>query len=145
MQRSFSQDIELGVVREAWRDGYAAVAAFIARDPDNETFIYRKFDQLSARNLLYLQSELIDLEKRLEEYDRETAKSGDMELKQSARKWETFTKNAIIQDEERKRMELVKDIRAKVKEYRTSVEESDVIDEKVDSLQMKLCYSRAKS
>lgn len=36
------------------RNGFPAVAAWIARDLDNETFIFRKFDELTARNLLHL-------------------------------------------------------------------------------------------
>lgn len=117
MQQPSSADIELGALPAVDRDGYRAVAAWIARDPDNETFIYRRFDQLSARNLLYLQSELLALERRLEQLDAETAKSADMELKDSARRWEIFSKNAENRVEERDRMNLVFEIRAKIKEY----------------------------
>jgi hypothetical protein len=120
MQQPSSADIELGALPAVDRDGYRAVAAWIARDPDNETFIYRRFDQLSARNLLYLQSELLALERRLEQLDTETAKSADMELKDSARRWEIFSKNAENRVEERARMDLVFEIRAKIKEYRKS-------------------------
>ena len=120
MQQSPFTDIELGTLRVVDRDGYRAVAAWIARDPDNETFIYRRFDQLSARNLLYLQSELLALEKRLERLDAETAKGADMDLKDSARRWEIFSKNAEDQVDERDRMNIVFEIRAKIKEYRKS-------------------------
>jgi len=120
MQQSSSADIELGALPAEDRDGYRAVAAWIARDPDNETFIYRRFDQLSARNLLYLQSELLALEKRLEKLDDETARSADMELKDSARRWEVFARNAETRAEERTRMDIVVEIRAKIKEYRKS-------------------------
>ena len=51
-------------------EGYAAVAAWIALDPDSETFVFRKFDRLAARNLLYLQSELLAVEKDLDRLDR---------------------------------------------------------------------------
>ena len=34
--------------------GYASLATEIARDKDKSTHIYRYFDKLSARNLLYL-------------------------------------------------------------------------------------------
>lgn len=111
-------DVEVGQSAEARRDGYPAVAAWMARDPDNETFIYRKFDRLSARNLLNLQSELIYLELKLESFDNETWTSGDQDLKQSARKWETFVKNAEVREEEKKRMELNREIRIKLREYR---------------------------
>ena len=111
-------DVEIGQPPEARRDGYPAVAAWMARDPDNETFIYRKFDKLSARNLLNLQSELIYLEWKLENLDNETWTSGDQVLKQSARKWETFVKNAAVREEEKRRMELNIEIKIKLREYR---------------------------
>jgi hypothetical protein len=44
------------------RDGYPALADFIAQDPDHETFVFRRFKGLSARNILNLQGELIALE-----------------------------------------------------------------------------------
>ncbi|RYP21279.1 hypothetical protein DL765_002328 [Monosporascus sp. GIB2] len=60
-------DLELGHIR----DGYPALAAWIGKDPDNETFVFRKFDRLSARNLLHLQCQLIQLEDEIDELDDE--------------------------------------------------------------------------
>jgi hypothetical protein len=111
-------DTESGRLPEAWRDGYPAVAAWMTRDSDNESFIYRKFDKLSARNLLNLQSELIDLEWKLEKFDAEARNCEDLVLKQSTRKWESFVKNAAEREQEGKRIELNKEIRAKLREYR---------------------------
>ena len=57
-------DIELALPH-AWRlAGYSSFAQFIAADAD--AAIYRKYERLSTRNLLYLQSELRDLEGQLE-------------------------------------------------------------------------------
>jgi hypothetical protein len=67
---------------------------------------------------LNLQSELIDLESKLEKFDAEARTSEDQVLKQSTRKWETFVKNAAEREQEGKRMELNKEIRAKLREYR---------------------------
>jgi hypothetical protein len=58
-------DVELAQPRPAPQppkhlSGYPSFAAFISQDPD--AAIYRKFERLSARNLLYLQSELHHLE-----------------------------------------------------------------------------------
>ena len=53
-------------------DGYPPFAQFIATDGD--AAIYRRYKQLSARNLLYLQSELFELEEKLQQLDREDAK-----------------------------------------------------------------------
>jgi hypothetical protein len=103
------------------RDGYPALSAWIARDPDNESFIFRKFDKLAARNLLHLQSRVIALEDELEKLDAETRGSRDLDLKQSNRRWETFTKNALDPDradKEGKRMKLYGEIQVKIKEYR---------------------------
>jgi hypothetical protein len=42
--------------------GYPRFAAYIAHDEDRSTTIYRRFQRLAARNLLYLESELAELE-----------------------------------------------------------------------------------
>lgn len=47
------------------------MARWIAQDQDNEPYIFRKFDELSARNLLHLQSEVLELERNLKELDEE--------------------------------------------------------------------------
>ena len=116
-----SPDIELAIPRapRAPRDGYPALAAWIAHDPDNESYVFRKFDRLSARNLLYLQSQLIALEGTLDRLDEETQESQDMELRLSAQRWETFEKNAEDPNRpESPRMELTKVLQKKIKEYR---------------------------
>lgn len=107
------QDAELGHTR----DGYAALAAWIAQDPDGEALVFRRFNQLTARNLLHLQSQLIILEKRLEKYDKEVFEGRDMDIRLASRRWETLLENAE-RPEERKTLELYKEIQDKVKEYR---------------------------
>ena len=47
--------------------GYGAVATCMSCDRD--LAFYRRFGYLNARNLLYLQSELMDLETRLQDLD----------------------------------------------------------------------------
>ena len=98
--------------------GYPSLANFIASDHDKSTAIYRRFDRLSARNLLYLQSELVRLEARQAQYDAEDLENGTEE-KASARDWEIFKDKAEEQNNvrEKQRMELVLEIRAKMKEY----------------------------
>ena len=103
------------------KEGFADVARWIALDPDNETFIYRKFDELAARNLLYLQTELLVLEKQLNELDKYDANSDDMNLKDATRTWETLTQQYDTGNREaRVRIDLVVKIRSKLKEYRAS-------------------------
>jgi hypothetical protein len=63
--------------RTPYLSGYPSFAAFIHQDPD--AAIYRKFERLSARNLLYLQSELHDLEGQLQALDREDTEDAENE------------------------------------------------------------------
>ncbi|KAF4905254.1 hypothetical protein CGCFRS4_v000820 [Colletotrichum fructicola] len=70
--------------------GYAEVANWMARDVDNETLIYRRFDELAARNLLYLQSELLGLENQLNELDKQDAEDEDMDWQPKRRVLEAF-------------------------------------------------------
>jgi hypothetical protein len=98
---------------------YPSLAAFIASDRDRSTAIYRRFDRLAARNLLYLQSELVELEAEQDAFDAEDI-YGPMETKESARNWAIFAKRATEpgNEKEKKRMELAMKIRKKIKEYR---------------------------
>ncbi|KAF6228585.1 hypothetical protein HO173_011820 [Letharia columbiana] len=75
------------LARPARLDGYPSFAYFIARDAD--AAIYRKYAHLSARNLLYLQSELHELEEQLQQLDGEDAKHIDDELAQKAARYWT--------------------------------------------------------
>ena len=96
-------------------EGFPSFAQFIASDGD--AAIYRKYSHLSARNLLYLQSELHALEKRLQILDREDAKDLDnTEAQKAARDWSHFSDR----NNERacQHRELQIEIRVKIKEYR---------------------------
>ncbi|KAK4888647.1 hypothetical protein LTR27_012491 [Elasticomyces elasticus] len=105
----------------AQMDGYPAVASFIAKDPDSESFVFRKFNTLTARKLLHAQAELLDLEQRLEDFDAQTVASPDHELHFSARRWETFTANAKVRSEERERKVLLDEIEVKLERYHQSL------------------------
>lgn len=112
-------DHELGIVstsRPAKLQGYPSFAQFIATDRD--AAIYRKYAHLSARNLLYLQSELNELEEQLQRLDREDGKDINNENAQKvAREWGHYV-NPDNQRACQHRLLQAK-IRAKVKEYRT--------------------------
>ena len=113
-------DIEKDAVKVVYVKGYPSLAAFIASDRDKSTAIYRRFDRLSARNLLYMQSELQELEERQDTLDAEDL-HGDLQAKKSARNWQVLKKRAKQQDNKREkdRLELVLEIREKLKEYST--------------------------
>lgn len=96
-------------------EGFPTFAEFIAKDQD--AAIYRKFQSLSARNLLYQQSELHDLERQSQEIDHEEA--GDLENvngQKSARFWHHFANDQ--NDQAKRRRGLQETIKVKIKEYR---------------------------
>ena len=98
--------------------GYPSFANFIAEDAD--AAIYRKYERLSARNLLYLQSELHELEGDLEDLDArdfEEREADDSEAQQIARYWKDYSRSESKRAVERR--ELQGRIRKKIKEYRT--------------------------
>ncbi len=113
-------DIELASrpsSRPARLDGFPSFAEFIAEDRDAE--IYRKFGHLSSRNLLYLQSELHELEAQLQELDREDAKDiGNETAQKVARHWRDYSDES--NDRARQHRALQRKIKEKMKEYRTS-------------------------
>ena len=96
-------------------DGYPSFAQFIAT---YDAAIYRKYAHLSARNLLYFQSELHELEAQLQQLDLEDAEDINNEkAQQVAHQWshyadpdnETADRHRLLQGK----------IRIKLKEYRT--------------------------
>lgn len=93
-------------------DGYPSLAAFMASDRDKTTLIFKRFNRLSARNLLYLESELAELQTKLDAYDEQDRVDADS--LQCARNWESFKRRAESQPE---RMQLIKQIRNTMKEY----------------------------
>lgn len=66
-------------------NGYATAASLIAQDPDKETYVFRRFDRLTARNLLNLQGELLALQDQLDNLDAKAASSPDAEIHLSMR------------------------------------------------------------
>ncbi|KAJ4325097.1 hypothetical protein N0V84_003641 [Fusarium piperis] len=98
--------------------GFAALASLMASDRDQELLIFRKFDEISARNLLYLQCELLTIEERLKRWDKKVSNSSDMDLEEAAETWEVMVEQAKDGGIEANEMvALVAQLRAKVKEY----------------------------
>ena len=110
-------DVDLEAMSTAPRhlSGYPSFAEFIAKDKD--AAIYRSFGNLSARSLLYQQSELHQLEWKLEELDREDAKDIDnVNAQKAARQWKHYAEDSS--DQGRARKALQAEIKVKIKEYR---------------------------
>ncbi|KAF2023207.1 hypothetical protein EK21DRAFT_105440 [Setomelanomma holmii] len=55
----------VSAVRDRLGRRVPSVADLISSDPDRTSLVFRRFDKLAARSLLYLQSELADLEAKL--------------------------------------------------------------------------------
>jgi hypothetical protein len=101
------------------RTGFPELASRIAVNPDYEAFIFRKFDRLSARNLLHLESKLAYLEWKLDQADEQALHSPDNETHRSIRAWEAFEENAKNDTRpEQAWMIIAEDIRETLKEYR---------------------------
>jgi hypothetical protein len=102
--------------------GFASLAKFIASDRDKTTLIFQRFDELAARNLLYLQSELAELHAQQQRLDAEDVMA-DMKTKQFARNYADFEKAAGDggDPKQKERMDLVLKIRGTLKEYRESL------------------------
>ena len=120
MAQPKAQDVDVklaqGINTCVLLDGYPAFAEFIARDRD--AAIYRKFERLSARNLLYQQSELHDLERQLDCMDQQEAKDiDDQEARNAAADWTHFSTDTSRQAQSRR--DLQGKIKLKLKEYRT--------------------------
>ena len=121
-------DIELGappsLPTRRCLDGFPSFSHFIAGD--SQEAIYRKFGSLSARNLLYQQSELHHLEHELEIYDNEDAHDlNNVPAQQRARLWDHYSLDDS--DDARLRRELQAKIKCRMKDYRKSLS-SDFLD-----------------
>ena len=100
--------------------GFPSLAAFIASDKGKTTHIYRRFERLGARNLLYIQDELAELENRLDEFDREDARQ-PREEKKSLRNYSLLMDRVAEEDSDEReyqRLKLILKIRERMKEYR---------------------------
>ena len=120
-QQIMSEDPESGSAKMRYARGYPSLAAFIASDCDHSTSIYRRFDRLSARNLLYLQSELAELEATQDALDSEDHQASTHD-KQCLRNWQKLRERAKSPGnvKERRRLDLALEIRKKLQEYRES-------------------------
>ena len=115
-------DIELGALpslpARRCLDGFPSFSHFIAGA--SQEAIYRRFGSLSARNLLYQQSELHRLEHELEIYDKEdTHNLNNVPAQQRARLWDHYTSDDS--DSARLRRELQAKIKCRMREYRKSL------------------------
>ncbi len=102
-------------------EGYAKLASLMGAHP--EVAILRRFGALNAQNLLYLQAELVALEKDLRKYSCEDSASNDLNRKFYSRDWYSLSisKDDTNNNESMgKQWRCVLMIRDKLKEYSES-------------------------
>lgn len=120
--QQLDEDIELKRLKR--HGGYSAAASWLASDPDDEALVFRKFNRLAALNLLYMQSEVLELEKTVDAMHLSTVDGHDMGLKDAARTWETLIRQcqpgSEFRSDAKERMDLILELRKKLKDYRTS-------------------------
>ncbi|RYO89293.1 hypothetical protein DL766_000930 [Monosporascus sp. MC13-8B] len=92
--------------------GYPALANLIGSDRD--FFIFRRFSSLSARNLLYLQDELMELEARLQKIDLAESLNGSAQ--------ELWNLHSRREDANQHRKSIMKEIRTKLNEYQMAIQ-----------------------
>jgi hypothetical protein len=113
-------DLEKGAAKAQERPnlyGFASVADLVVQDPSRAPAIYRRYDRLAARNLLYHEARLAVLEEKQITKDIEDGVGDDYELKTSARSWEQFVKYAKNPGKHSERMQLAKDIEENLRKY----------------------------
>ncbi|EHK50253.1 hypothetical protein TRIATDRAFT_280152 [Trichoderma atroviride IMI 206040] len=109
--------------RQVYVDGFPSLSDFIASDRDGTSAIFKRFNRLAARNLLVLQSELAELEAKLDRYDHEDQadrqdKADRLNALQSLRNWEDYKAR---NDKNSDRMKLLEQIRTTLKEYNRKI------------------------
>jgi len=97
--------------------GFIAVTSKITSDPDKSTTIYRRFDALSARNLLFYQAELAELEDLQKQYDEDDRKARDAASIECQREWDAFVRCAREEGREKSKMDLAMRIREVLAKY----------------------------
>ncbi|KAK3297131.1 uncharacterized protein B0H64DRAFT_391417 [Chaetomium fimeti] len=102
--------------KSTYVDGFPSLAAFMASDRDKTTKIFKRFDRLAARNLLCLQSELVEIESQLDQFDRDD--QGNREMMQTLRNWGAYKTRCA---NEPKRMQLMARLRSTMREYREAL------------------------
>jgi hypothetical protein len=117
-------DIEAAQRNVACTRGFALVASKINSDADKTTTIYRRFDELSARNLLFYQAELAELEEQQKRQDKEDSDAKDQASVECQSDWNKFAEAAKSTDVANRRgkekMELALKIRERLEKYRSS-------------------------
>ena len=113
--------------------GYNILAHLMGAYP--ELSIFRRFGALNARNILYFQAELADLENKLHAAEKADLESGHVDRKIYSRDWRTLSESVDAADGNGSQWEIFLRIREKLREYSTSVVGFIQIKQKFDTAQ----------
>jgi hypothetical protein len=115
---SANEDVERGRSIKNPR-GFPGLAELIAQDPDQETYVFRKFSKLTAWNLIYKQTELASYELEIDAIEAQLASDGHSDS--VARSWKKLHEEAEKMGTcAHKIKELSDKISTKLSEYRGS-------------------------
>ncbi|TAQ86463.1 hypothetical protein B7494_g5215 [Chlorociboria aeruginascens] len=103
--------------------GYPEVAAFMSENP--EMAMFRRFRGLNARNLLYLQAELVYIEKDLLRCEEDDAKSTDQNVRQYSKDYFWIMNSEKTKSTQKN---LIKKMREKLKEYNDVLIQQTTLD-----------------
>jgi hypothetical protein len=99
--------------------GFPSLSAFMSDNAHSESFLFQRFDRLAARNLLYMQSELAELQKKMDEFDKQDAQPPhDLDARRCARSWTDFERIKSSNSKQQERWALMMKIRETLREYR---------------------------
>jgi hypothetical protein len=114
----------IGIEMPGRPNGYSKLASLMGQNP--EVAIFRRFNKLNARNLLYLQAELAELEERLERATKADQDASDPNRKIYDRHWLSLSECGTTPGGDPEQWNLVLEMRAKLKEYSEWVLVSDL-------------------
>ncbi|KAF2188317.1 hypothetical protein K469DRAFT_703823 [Zopfia rhizophila CBS 207.26] len=103
--------------------GYSRFAAFLTADPNGSCTMFRRFDRVNARNLLVLESEISELEAKLDGLE---SRSRGWSLRAGLKNWELLKSQAEVEegalgDIAREIVDCTLELREKIKEYYEAV------------------------
>ena len=96
-------------------DGYPRLARLIGQKP--EVAIFRRFGTLNAENLLFLQAELLTLERELRDIVTDDLTSDDEQRKSYSSSWWALKESSESKTADQAQWQKRKEMREKLKEY----------------------------
>ncbi|MCJ1369387.1 hypothetical protein MMC20_000598 [Loxospora ochrophaea] len=100
-------------------DGYPRLARLIGQKP--EVAIFRRFGTLNAENLLFLQAELLTLERELRDIVTDDLTSDDEQRKSYSSSWWALKESSESKTADQAQWQKRKEMREKLKEYNSAL------------------------